>query len=112
MRPVSRMKNIFDLIKEPRVGNHIPHRPQEEISIMICPRCNKPYTAYPAVSRHGHGDICPQCGKEEAFLDAGFKNAVEKALHVQRLEDETREKIELMNAGKLPASEVINSYDQ
>lgn len=78
----------------------------------ICPRCNKPYIGYPAVSRHGHGDICPQCGKEEAFLDAGFKSAAEMAAQVQRLEDETREKIELMNAGKLPASEVINSYDQ
>ena len=79
----------------------------------ICPRCNKPYTGYPAVSRHGHGDICPQCGKEEAFLDAGFslERAAEMAAQVQRLEDETREKIELMNAGKLPASEVINSYD-
>lgn len=78
----------------------------------ICPRCNKPYTGYPAVSRHGLSDICPQCGKEEAFLDAGFKSAAEMAAQVQRLEDETREKIELMNAGKLPASEVINSYDQ
>ena len=80
----------------------------------ICPRCNKPYTAYPAVSRHGFGDICPQCGKEEAFLDAGVspERAAEMAAQVQRLEDETREKIELMNAGKLPASEVINSYDQ
>ena len=64
------------------------------------------------MSRHGLGDICPQCGKEEAFLDAGFKSAAEMAAQVQRLEDETREKIELMNAGKLPASEVINSYDQ
>ena len=80
----------------------------------ICPRCNKTYTGYPAVSRHGLGDICPQCGKEEAFLDAGFslERAAEMAAQVQRLEDETREKIELMNAGKLPASEVINSYDQ
>jgi len=54
----------------------------------ICPRCNKPYTGYPAVSRHGLGDICPQCGKEEAFLDAGFKSAAEMAAQVQRLEDE------------------------
>ena len=79
----------------------------------VCPRCNKPYTGYPAVSRHGLGDICPQCGKEEAFLDAGFslERAAEMAAQVQRLEDETREKIELMNAGKLSASEVINSYD-
>ena len=66
----------------------------------------------PVMSRHGLGDICPQCGKEEAFLAAGFKNAVEKALPVQRLEDEMRKKVDLMNAGKLPASEVINSYDQ
>ena len=56
----------------------------------ICPRCNKPYIGYPAVSRHGHGDICPQCGKEEAFLDAGFslERAAEMAAQVQRLEDE------------------------
>jgi len=42
------------------------------------------------VSRHGHGDICPQCGKEEAFLDAGFslERAAEMAAQVQRLEDE------------------------
>lgn len=58
----------------------------------ICSRCNMPYIGRPAVSRHGLGDICPQCGKEEAFLAAGFKNAVEMALQVQRLEDETREK--------------------
>lgn len=84
----------------------------ERNKVKTCPRCGKPYTGHPAVSRHGLGDICPQCGKEEAFLAAGFKNAVEKALHVQRLEDEMRKKVDLMNAGKLPASEVINSYDQ
>ena len=81
---------------------------------MICPRCKREYTGRPAVSRHGHGDICPQCGKEEAFLDAGVspERAVEMAAQVQRLEDEMRKKVDLMNAGKLPASEVINSYDQ
>ena len=57
-----------------------------------CPRCNKPYNAHPAVSRHGLGDICPQCGKEEAFLDVGLcpERAAEMAAQVQRMEDETQ----------------------
>ena len=44
----------------------------------------------PVMSRHGLGDICPQCGKENAFLDAGVspEQAAEMAAQVQRLEDE------------------------
>ena len=44
----------------------------------------------PVMSRHGLGDICPQCGKEDAFLDAGVspERAAEMAAQVQRLEDE------------------------
>ena len=75
----------------------------------VCPRCKREYIGYPGVSHHGFGDICPQCGKEEAFLDAGFKNAIEMAAQVQQMEDEMRERINLMNAGKLQTSEEIKN---
>ncbi len=37
---------------------------------MICPRCGKYYSDYPAMSRRDHRtDICPDCGINEAFFD-------------------------------------------
>jgi hypothetical protein len=36
----------------------------------ICPRCDKQYTGYPALSRRDNNtDICSSCGTEEAFID-------------------------------------------
>ena len=37
----------------------------------ICPKCNKPYTEPPALSRRDNNTyICPACGTEEALEDA------------------------------------------
>ena len=34
----------------------------------ICPRCGKPYTEYPAISRKDNKtEICPACGQLEAL---------------------------------------------
>lgn len=36
----------------------------------ICPRCNKKYSGYPAISRKDNKtEICSQCGTEEALED-------------------------------------------
>lgn len=36
----------------------------------ICPRCEKEYTNFPALSRRdSKTDICSDCGQEEALLD-------------------------------------------
>ena len=38
--------------------------------IEICPRCEKGYTDYPALSRRDNAtDICTKCGEIEAVLD-------------------------------------------
>jgi len=38
--------------------------------IRRCPRCGKPYTDYPAISRRDNKtEICPECGTAEAFED-------------------------------------------
>jgi len=37
---------------------------------MECPRCNKQYTEYPALSRRDNQtDICSKCGQDEAMND-------------------------------------------
>ncbi len=39
----------------------------------ICPRCEAPYTGFPALSRRDNRtDICPGCGTEEAMIDANL----------------------------------------
>lgn len=39
----------------------------------ICPRCEKPYGGFPALSRRDNETaICPQCGTEEALIDFGL----------------------------------------
>jgi hypothetical protein len=39
-----------------------------------CPRCNKDYKAYPALSRYDNFTlICPACGNAEAFETFGKK---------------------------------------
>lgn len=36
----------------------------------ICPICNQPYTALPAISRRDNTtEICPRCGIREAMED-------------------------------------------
>ena len=42
------------------------------MNTQICPRCGRTYTGYPAVSRHGLGDICSRCGHVEAFEAMGM----------------------------------------
>ncbi len=38
-----------------------------------CPRCDREYVDCPALSRRDNAtDICPDCGVEEAMIDAGF----------------------------------------
>jgi hypothetical protein len=38
-----------------------------------CPRCDREYADYPAVSRRDNAtEICPVCGVEEALIDAGL----------------------------------------
>ncbi len=38
-----------------------------------CPRCERLYHGWPALSRRDNvTDICPPCGQEEAMIDAGF----------------------------------------
>lgn len=35
-----------------------------------CPHCGKEYGDYPALSRRDNKtNICPECGREEAFVD-------------------------------------------
>ena len=36
-----------------------------------CPKCGKVYHGHPALSRHGLGDICPDCGIREALESLG-----------------------------------------
>jgi len=35
----------------------------------VCPRCDKRYTEYPALSRRGNVDICSACGSREGWID-------------------------------------------
>lgn len=38
----------------------------------ICPRCEREYDGYPALSRRdSKTEICPDCWKEEALIDWG-----------------------------------------
>ncbi len=37
---------------------------------MVCPKCKRPYTGYPALSRRDNKtEICPDCGTREAIED-------------------------------------------
>jgi transcription elongation factor Elf1 len=41
-----------------------------------CPRCNKPVSEYPALSRRDNAtDICSACGTEEAMFDFAHTQA-------------------------------------
>ncbi len=38
-----------------------------------CPRCDADYAGWPALSRRDNAtDICPECGIQEAMIDAGL----------------------------------------
>jgi hypothetical protein len=55
----------------------------------LCPRCNKPLGAYPALSRRDNAtDICSDCGTEEAFYDYAMS---QRALIPVGLDVHTRE---------------------
>lgn len=42
----------------------------EEKSYKMCPRCGRPYSDYPAISRYDNKtEICPDCGVEEAMIN-------------------------------------------
>lgn len=41
--------------------------------LAVCPRCGKPYTGYPALSRLDNTtEICPDCGTREALAEIGI----------------------------------------
>lgn len=42
---------------------------------MNCPKCNKEYSDYPAISRLNSEKICPMCGTIEALDAAGWSEA-------------------------------------
>lgn len=43
-----------------------------ETEIRICPKCNRPYTGHPALSRSDNETpICPDCGIREALESIG-----------------------------------------
>ena len=42
-------------------------------TLAYCPKCGKPYTGYPALSRRDNTTlICPDCGTREALEDIGI----------------------------------------
>ena len=42
----------------------------EDKSYKMCPRCGRPYSDYPAISRYDDKtEICPDCGVEEAMIN-------------------------------------------
>ena len=48
---------------------------------VICPRCGKPYSDPPALSRaDNRTSICPRCGTEEALDVAPLSDTVKKQL--------------------------------
>ena len=47
--------------------------PMQEVDYKKCPRCGKIYFEHPAISRADNKtEICPECGAEEALIQAGF----------------------------------------
>jgi predicted amidophosphoribosyltransferase len=43
----------------------------------ICPKCKKKYEGFPAISRiDDKTEICPECGRAQALLNAAVHSAV------------------------------------
>ena len=58
------------------IGFRLVYTPE---NAKICPRCNKKYTAPPAISRRDNTtEICPQCGTTEALED--YFNSLEEVV--------------------------------
>ena len=61
------------------------------------------------LSRNGLGDICPSCGRIEAFEAAGFSPERIKELseEIDRKEEMVRKKVEAYNAGEIGEAELF-----
>lgn len=58
----------------------------EIIRLSVCPRCGKPYTGSPALSRTDNSTlICPDCGTREALDTLGVsleeQNSIIETIH-------------------------------
>ena len=43
------------------------------MAVRTCPRCKQGYDEYPALCRRDNfTEVCPECGRLEAFEDAGY----------------------------------------
>ena len=57
-------------ILEMTTSEVIEEEATEDKSYKMCPRCGRPYSDYPAISRYdGKTEICPDCGVEEAMIN-------------------------------------------
>ena len=57
-------------ILEMTTSEVIEEEAAEDKSYKMCPRCGRPYSDYPAISRYDDKtEICPDCGVEEAMIN-------------------------------------------
>ena len=57
-------------ILEMTTSEVIEEETTEDKSYKMCPRCGRPYSDYPAISRYDDKtEICPDCGVEEAMIN-------------------------------------------
>ena len=57
-------------ILEMTTSEVIEEEATEDKSYKMCPRCGRPYSDYPAISRYDDKtEICPDCGVEEAMIN-------------------------------------------
>ena len=57
-------------ILEMTTSEVIEEETTEDKSYRMCPRCGRPYSDYPAISRYDDKtEICPDCGVEEAMIN-------------------------------------------
>ena len=73
----------------------------ERDKVKTCPRCNKEYTGYPALSRVGLGDICPACGQRETFEAVGMspEKVEELVAEIQERTAAVQAEVDAVNAG-------------
>jgi len=57
-----------------------------------CVGCDRIYSGYPALSRYGHGEICPKCGTQEA-LTGDFIGTKKVPTNENEISDEDRVEI-------------------